>query len=247
MFVKRIAIAFVALAIAGCGQQGEPDLAEILKRHADARGGAAAIEAVRAVEIEVQIAEPNFQVDGRYRATRDGKMRIDVVVDGQRVFSEGFDGTRGWQLPANETAGTDMSPEGEAAVKRGIVGNLYGLHELTGLGHTVTLRGREKIDDTDYWVVDATFADGFERRYFLDPETYLIARVREESALHPDVNPEEKRFETRPGDYRAVNGVLFGFKSEKRDLESGAVVQTDVTKTIAMNPQIDPAIFLRPE
>jgi hypothetical protein len=69
-------------------------------KHTLARGGVEAIESAHTVAIRLRIVEPKFTVEGLYQASRDGQMRIEVFADGKRVFSEGYDGRRGWQLAA---------------------------------------------------------------------------------------------------------------------------------------------------
>jgi hypothetical protein len=91
--VTAAGLAVLAL-VAGAGPA--PDLESIVDRHVAARGGRAAIEAVRAYETEIRIVEPAFEVDGTYVATRDGQMRVDIVAGGQPAFTEALDGSRAW-------------------------------------------------------------------------------------------------------------------------------------------------------
>jgi hypothetical protein len=237
----------VLLALS-CEQGGALTLDEILARHAEARGGATALERLESLKVGLQISEPTFEAEAHYRATREGRMRIDVFAEGVRVFTEAYDAASGWQLGAGEPAQpVKMSSAGQAAVKRGITANLFGLHEWPSHGYTLTLRGREEIDGTGYWSIDAVGPDGFEQRLYLDEETYLISRKREQSALHPDVDAEVQRFETIFGDFRTVDDVIFSFAEQKLNLQTGEVVQTIDIGELKVNPSIDPAVFSRPE
>ena len=252
---QRMATAFLgpvflwfglSFQVAVAGMAGDTLLGDVIRKNTDARGGAAALEAVRAIEIELTITEPTFEVDALYRATREGKMRIDIFADGERVFTEGFDGSDGWQLHGGATEATDMSAEGQAAVKHGIVTNLHGLHEFPGLGHRLLLKGRETVGGTNYLVVDVIFDDGFVSRNYLDPQTFLVARTRQDAALHPDVDPEMRRFETREFDYREIDGILLAFRTVKTDLDNNQQVQSTLARKITINPDLDAAIFDRP-
>lgn len=51
---------------------------QVLARHIAASGGAAAFEHLHSVRYKVEITEPQFTVTGDYRASRDGRMRIDI-------------------------------------------------------------------------------------------------------------------------------------------------------------------------
>jgi len=77
---------------------------EVIERHTKAMGGRAAIEAIQTVEFDLHITDPKFEVDGTYFAARPGKMRIDVNANGEHVFTEAFDGQKGWEWEGKGTA-----------------------------------------------------------------------------------------------------------------------------------------------
>jgi len=119
---------------------------EVIERHTKAVGGRAAIEAIQSIEFDLHITDPKFEVDGTYFAARPGKMRIDVKAGGEHVFTEAFDGQKGW-----EGKGTSQRPATEkatAALRHGVElpGKLFGLHELKARGHRIELAERENID-----------------------------------------------------------------------------------------------------
>lgn len=235
----------VILLLAGCSQDSM-SLDQVLTAHTDAMGGSGAIEGVTELEIELRLEEPTFSVTGTYVATREGRMRVDIFADDQRVFTEAFDGTAGWQLFQDESLASDMSPDGEAALIHGIHFNIFGLHELSDLGYKLTLAGRETVDNIDYWLVDSVSPSGFLKRHLINAETFLVERTREESALHPDIDPEARQFETILLDYREQSRRLFSFGTRKIDMATGEVVQSTEVVRLAVNPQIDSAIFDRP-
>src|SRR4030095_3007903 len=79
----------VVLVIASCGWVPNT-VDEVIERNTRAMGGRQAIEAVHSVAIDLHIVDPDFAVDGSYRATRPGKMRIAVTAEGKYVFRERF-------------------------------------------------------------------------------------------------------------------------------------------------------------
>jgi len=233
----------LAFGVVAC-EKPDP-LAASVEKNTNDRGGAAALAAVQAIQNRIQITEPTFQVTGEYKATREGKMRIDIFAGDQRVFSEAFDGEAGWQMFGDGTV-ADMSKAGEEAVRHGLITNLYGLNEMAGLGVGLQYVGNEVIDGQNYDKVDLTFGDGAVNHYFLDAETGRVVFQRDEVALHPDVDDTVQRFETRYSDFRTVGDVKYSFRSEKRDRDTGEVVQTIIVEEIAQNPDLDPAVFERP-
>lgn len=128
---------------------------DVIERCTEASGGRAAIEAIQAVQFDLHIADRNVEVDGTYVAARPGKMRIDIKAEGEHVFTEAFDGQKGWQWQRKESGEKPASEKATAALRHGVElpGKLFGLHELKARGHRIELSGREKIDGTKYYVL----------------------------------------------------------------------------------------------
>ncbi len=251
MTAKLSFLGAMSLLIAACAPDGSAPapaamtLARFLDLNSEARGGKAAIENIRAVEIELEIVEPAFEVTGRYVATRDGFMRIDILAGGERVFTEALGPDGAWQMTGDGTV-SRQSVEGEAALRRGIFNNLYGLHELAALGYQLTLVGEAQRNGGAFWEIEKIGPDGFSEHLFFDKDTYLLASHMQTSALHPDVDMTQTRQETFHTDYRAAGGVLFSDSGETRNLDTGETMQTTKVTSRALNPVIDPAMFLTP-
>ncbi|MEO8439945.1 MAG: hypothetical protein ABI540_06955 [Spartobacteria bacterium] len=244
-------IGLLTLLLAGIPDAGAAsdkqalNLEDVIARVTETAGGATAIENVHAVRISIHIADPGkFEVDGVYHAARPGRMRIDITADGERVYTERFDGQKGWQWQ-KEKGEQEAGPTPTAALRHGVEspGKLFGLHEMRERGHRLDLRARETIDGTNYYVIHATFADGDETTLYVDPETWRITRRRDVRALHPDVDPAPVTIESRNSDWRQVDGVWFAFAGEDVDAKTGVVIETSKVKEIKVNPTLDPAIF----
>jgi hypothetical protein len=154
----RIALTIVSVvAFAGC-KGGPLIVEEIIERNTNAMGGRAAIEAVQGVEVDLHVKDSGFEVDGVYHAARPGRMRIDIIANGKRVFVERFDGEKGWQWNGKEQKEEAASPT--ATLRHGVElpGNLFGLHEMQRRGHRIELAERQKIDGVNYYVLRVTFA-----------------------------------------------------------------------------------------
>lgn len=221
--------------------QAPESLAQVIGQHTAARGGADAIEAVRTIRLDITIREPGFTVDGSYRATRDGSMRIDVCASGQRVFTEALRGGQAWSRGQGAAAAAvDESPAGAAALRHGVEApfKLFGLHEMPGRGHRLELRGRESVDGVSYHVIDVTFDDGYRSSYYLNPDTWLIDRERQRRALHVDVDPRPEWIETLFEDYRRIAGVLFPFRQTERRVSTGDLMAVTFVNAIEVNPAL---------
>jgi hypothetical protein len=231
----------LATAPFGCNRS-PTTLDEVIERHTKAVGGRAAIEAVQSIEFDLHITDPKFEVDGTYFAARPGKMRIDVNVGGKHVFTEAFDGHRGWEGGTEQKGATEKAT---AALRHGVElpGKLFGLHELKARGHRIELAERENIDGIQYYVLRLTLNDGYATTLYVDPNSWLITRRRDVRPLHVDLDPTPTTIEQRSSDFRTISGVQFAFASSETDLQSGKVLETTVVRSVKINPPLVPLIF----
>jgi outer membrane lipoprotein-sorting protein len=239
---KLCVVALLLLAaLFGCNRALTLD--DVIDRNTKAMGGRAAIEAVQSIEVSLHISDPGFEADGVYYAARPGKMRIDVSVASKHVFTEAFDGERGWEWNGKES--TTASPKATAALQHGVElpGKLFGLHELKSRGHHVDLIGREQIEGTNYYALGLTLKDGYRTTLYIDPTTWLITRRRDVRPLHVDIDPTPTTIEQRSSDFRTISGVRFAFAGSETDLKTGKVLETSQIKSIKINPVIDPSFF----
>ena len=241
---KWLLLSMVTAGLAAC-HPSPKTVDEVIDRNTQAMGGDKAIEAVQSIAVDLHIVDPGFAVDGTYRAARPGRMRIDVNVEGKHVFTEAFDGDRGWQWKGEGTTTVEESAKATAALRHGVElpGHLYGLHELRQRGHRIDLVGREKIEGIDYYALRITLNDGYTTTLYLDPKSWLITRRRDVRPLHVDIDPTPTTIEQRLSDFRQVAGVWFSFANTETDLETGKLLETTTVRAITINPRIDEEIF----
>ncbi len=208
----------------------------------DSAAGEPTLRRVRQLEYRIEIKEAGATLRGRYRATRDGRMRIDVFAEGTRVYSEGWDGRQGWQQPQDASEPIGSTAEAAAALRRGVAqpGHLWTLADMPRNGHTLKLLGRELVGGTRYYVVRLTLADGFRSWYLVDPTTCLIARKRDFRAFHPDQDPSQKWVESVFDEFRTVGGITKPYRTRDVDRASGKTMSTTRVLEIAVDPAFDP-------
>jgi hypothetical protein len=252
-FVARSLLAgagLVWIGIVGCATSKSPALTleALIDRNTRARGGQAAIEAIHNLEVRLRIVEPTYTAEGTWRVDRQGRMRIDVFIDSKRVFTEAFDGQRGWQMPGGAEHGATAGAGGAAALRHSgqLPTNILGLHEMASHGHRLELAGVEDVAGVRYHVVVLTLDDGFQTRYYIDPATFWITRSRVRKALHPDVDPTATTIETVWSDFRLVAGVRFPFQEQETDLATGKLLQTATLLAVQSNVPLDDSLFRMP-
>ena len=208
---------------------------DVIGRHVVAMGGAKAYEEQRNMRADVRIVEPEFTVDGVYRATADGRMRIDVFAGGASVFSEGIDRQGAWQQGGKEAEIEPIGGLAAKALRRGAHNNIHGLFDLEGMGHKARLLGQEKIDGTSYHVIHVIYGDGSESFFYIDPESWLVARERETSALHPDLDATEHPSETVFLKFEKHCGLLRSTGSRKTNRTTGKEIQRTLITSFSCN------------
>lgn len=235
MINRRVLLA--AGAVAACAPRAPVELTldEVIARHTEARGGAAALDAVRNTFNIAEVVEPSFTVLGRYIASADGFMRIDIFMDGQRVLTEGVDSEGAWDWSGDAPAPRPASALGEPPLRRGVEFNVFGLHALPRRGHVLALEGRESIADIDYYKIKLTMADGFETWRYINPETWMIDRARDLRPLHPDVDPTPVTIESEYTDFRPVAGVQSSHRWVQRNVANNETLQTGTIQRLDYN------------
>lgn len=241
---RAIATLF-ALATAST-HAGTDEGARIIDEGTRAAGGLAAARAIAALEYRIHIKEATYEAEADYFVDRTGRMRIDVHIDGKRVYTECLDGAQAWQMGADGVV-TQSSASGKASLWHGTQypGQILSLTEHPAHGHRVTYIGTETVAGIPYDVLQLSMSDGFTTFRYLDPDTHLSMRSRDTSALHPDIDPEKVPLETAFSDYRRIDGVMRPFLSTHTDLRDGKWLQTVRVISIQTLPALPNALFVR--
>jgi hypothetical protein len=237
---------WATVALLSC-QGRSIDLERLLELHTEARGGREALESVTSLRVELHLVEPEFEADLVYQAMRPHMARVDVTIGGRLVFTEAINDSGAWQQAGGDQAPSPSSPEGTAALRRGAIGNLYGMHELQGLGYRLGLLELTDIEGTLYLPVEVTSPDGHKEVHYIDPVSYLVTRQRDVHAIHPDLDPTERWIESRSSDFRTIDGIVRSFQSADWDLNTGERVQVIELMRVEVNPSLDVSIFSMPE
>ncbi|MCH7815962.1 MAG: hypothetical protein IIC60_05260 [Proteobacteria bacterium] len=220
---------------------------DVITLHVEAIGGSEAIQSIRNLHFLIEITEPAFKAKGDYRVTRSGFMRIDIFIDDKRVFSEGIDSSGGWQQDGMEAEVTDISNAGLAALERGVDQNILGLYDLSSRGHHAELFGREQLDEVNYYVIKVVTFDGYERHYYINPKSWYIERVRETSALHPDIDSDEKPTETVYDYFIPLCGVIYSRHDIKIEMMSNREIQRTSIIDASCNEDVEFLEIARPQ
>jgi len=203
---KTLSICVLGLFVAGlCLTAGYAQTAkEILDKMIDAQGGKKALMAIKDTTLTANADLIQQSLSGSltiYQKEPD-KMRWDMEIAGM-TFTQAFDGQVAW-MTNPQTGGTELMPEQETkSFKNQAMGN-DSLLNPEKFGITYAFKGKEKIQDKDYLVLEQTYPDGQKATLYIDPSTYLSYKSKakvKQAGIEVDS-------ETILGDYRKEGDLL---------------------------------------
>ena len=238
-----------ALALIGAAAASVPlaaaaplTLAEIVRRNTRARGGAAALDRMNAIGVDVEIVEGGQTLSGRYAANDAGLVRIDVYASGKHVGSEGVDPTGVWILGKDGPQPSVAVGAGNA-LTNGAENHLFGWNRFEKRGHKLALMPSETIDGAEYPIVEVRYATGHISYFYVDPKSFQAVRRRDERAYHPDVSEVKQRVETRLSGFVAVDGIVAAHRNADYDIDSGKLLSTNRILARRINPPARGRLF----
>jgi hypothetical protein len=213
MLVRHCVVALLlgSATVPACAQ----DAQSLLAKNLAARGGAAALAAIKSITFEGRTIFPgDFEVtykETRARTATGGADRVDFGVQGLDIV-QAYDGHGdGWKvnpLQGRKDAEKMSADEARALADAALVeGPLLAAQND---GSRVDYLGRDDFDGTLAYKLKVTQKDGDEFTYWLDPDTFLEIKVDESRRIRG----AEETTETELGDYEKVAGVYFPMSVE---------------------------------
>ena len=217
--------------------------AELVAKNIDAKGGAAALQAVKSLRREGRLVVNGGQFVYELRETkqRPGSIRTEVSMQGlSRVQS--YDGKEGWRIdpfggrkdPEHMPA-DDVKKFAEDATIDGV------LPDAVAAGNLIEYLGTEDVDGTPAHKLKITRKEGGVQYVYLDPDYFLEIRVESQRV----VRGVKRTAVTDYGNYEKVGGVYWPLS-----IESGLKGEGDPAKfeykSAVVNPTIAPDYYSFP-
>jgi hypothetical protein len=189
-----------------------PTVDELVAKNIQAKGGQAALDAIKTIRFEGRLLANQGQLELKYTETkkRPGKVRTDAVLQGMNLVNA-YDGTSGWKifpLFGRKDPEQMSADESKSLVEEAEIGGP--LDNWQAQGKKIEYLGTEDVEGTAAHKLQVTRKNGDVSYVYLDPDYFLEIRVvdrRIEQGAQVEV-------ETDLGDYEKVNGVYFPFSSE---------------------------------
>lgn len=216
---------------------------ELVAKNIEAKGGAAALQAVKSLRREGRLIENGgqFVLDLRETKQRPESIRTEVSMQGLSQV-QAYDGKEGWRIDPfggrkdpERMPADDVREYAEDASIDGV------LADAAAAGLPIEYLGTEDIDGTQAHKLKVTRKDGGVQYVYLDPDYFLEIRVESQRT----VRGVKRTSVTEYGNYEKVGGVFWPLSIEARIKGEGEPAKFEY-RTAVVNPEIAPDYFSFP-
>lgn len=176
---------------------------EVINKHVEAIGGKGNWSKIQNVVMEGSLTIQGTEISVISTQVHNKLNRQDINAMGMQGFdmmtpSEGwvYMPFQGMQKPEPKTADEIKESQSDLDVAGPLV-------DYAAKGHKVELVGKEDVDGTECYKINATLASGKTVTFFIDPVSYMIIRVKEKRKM----NGQEAELQTDLSDYKEIEGV----------------------------------------
>src|ERR1700730_7817381 len=236
-----ILVAAAFLASVGYAQgQKTPTVDELVAKNVEAKGGAAALQALQSVRVSGKLLVNEGQVEFGYVQTkkRPGAVRTDATLQGMTIV-QAYDGKEGWKISPfqgrkdpEKLSADDVKPLMEDAEIDGP------LVDWKAKESTLEYLGREDVDGTSAYKIKVVRKNGDVNFVYLDPDHFLEIRILTQRIRHG----AQEEVETDVSDYEKIGGVFVPF-SQEAGRKGDPDKQKIVIEKAEANVPVDDAIF----
>ena len=217
---------------------------QIVQKHTEALGGADKLKAIQTVQATGTASLMGGQIEAPVvmQAKRPSSVRMEMIIQG-KSFVQGFDGTTAWTVnPYGPSPDPQKSSDEDNKAARDDAGFIDGaLVDYKTKGNSVELIGKEDVDGTQAYKLKVTKKSGTLEYDYLDAQTFLpIKSTGMRKQMGQDFD-----FESRPSNFKPVNGVLMPFGLEQK--VSGKPIMQLTLDKIEANAPIEDSVFRIPD
>src|SRR4030095_15500396 len=243
----RFVISLVSVALAApaifAQDKSAPTVDELVSKNVEAKGGAAALQALQSLRLSGKMLVNQGQIELAYLQTkkRPDEIRTEATLQGMTQV-EAYDGKEGWRISPfqgrkdpEKMSADDIKPLMEDAESD------VPLVDWKAKGNTVDYLGTEDVDGTLAHKLKVVRKNGDVSFVYLDPDHFLEIRVLKQRTRHGAYEEAE----TDLGDYEKAGGVFV-----PTSIESGGKgapnKQRIIIDKVEANAPVDDTIFQSP-
>jgi hypothetical protein len=206
---RQISKSLIVLLLIGMGSVpgfGQ-DVQDILDKMIEAAGGRKVLESIKDTTVSGDMDLPSMGMTANITIyhKEPNKFRQDMEVMGMFI-SNAFDGEVGRMLDPQTGTLQEMSGAALEESKRGALefGNSVLLNPAK-YGVTYSYKGKEKVENREYIVLEQKFPNNDINTLYIDPDTYLLYKMKQKGL---DIMENVVDQELFLADYKQVDGVM---------------------------------------
>ncbi len=213
-----------------------PTVDQILETYIKALGGERALSKIktrkRSGAVEVAGVRGTFEL---YEAAPDKQFFTGTLPPPLGSLTQAVDGSAGWVK--NQSGLFDMRGEDLAQAK--LEANFYAETRLREQFKTMTVTGKLREGNREFYVIDAIRPDGLTEKLFFDVQSGFLARRSWDTPTYFGALPNPTDFDN----YKKVGGVWLPFTI--RRIRGGTTFVQNISQ-YKLNEAIDDAMFKKP-
>lgn len=229
----------VSMAAAPCFGQSASD---ILEKMIEASGGRKALEAVKDTTMvgDMELPSAGMSASVTIYHKEPNKFRQEMEIMGM-LMTNAFDGEVGWMLNPQSGAIEDVTGDQLEESKKGAFefGNAAILNPEK-YGITYEFKGKETVEDKEYFVLVQTFPNDEINTMYIDTKTYLLYLVKQKGTDMMGSPVDQEQFIS---DYQKVDGVLAAHSMTV--LQGGEEFAIFVMTEIKYNSGLEDSLFAK--
>lgn len=245
-------VAFVCTLLcllAGPALAEDMTLDQVLAKHAEARGGEAAFDAVDTAKISAKMlmgaAGQQMEAPMTLYIKAPDKMRMDFVIQGTTI-TQAWDGELGWQVMPlmGNTEPQEMSAEESKQIKRqDLIRGMLLTYEDHGF--TAEYMGVEEIEGTPAHKIKVIMDDGDIAYSYLDTE-YFMEFMQEVEAVNPQTG-QAGTMVISYGDFKEVGGLMMPYSMEMQPEGMAGGMNVTIENIELNTDEVTDDLFAMPE
>ncbi len=215
---------------------------DVLKKMVDAQGGKKVLTGVKSSVYSGAMTFIPMDMTGTITLywKSPNKRRSDVEIMGSKI-SQGYNGKKAW-MSNPQMGGVQEMPEKFA---KHLIRQSNGYDIIVNpkkYGITFTLKGKEKIENKEYLVLEQAFSDGYKTTSYIDPKTYLTYKIKGTSFNQGGTEVARETFLT---DYKKVDGMMLPHST--LILQEGREYMKLTFKKASFNAEVEDTLFDMPK
>ena len=237
---------FANLLTAAMGQTVD----EVVTKYTEAMGGKEKLAAMKSIYMEAVAVRPNGdEVVTKTWKVQNQAMRREINFGMGNIVSIVTD-KEGWAQTPRSAGKFEAIPAEMVQAQQGELDCAGPLFDYAAKGHKAELLGKEDVNGVYCHVVKLTTKTGREITYYLDPNTYYVARMKTKGNMgmggmrgggnNPNAQgapPQDRELVTEYSDYRKTeDGYVFPWTTTIVGMgASSNIDKVEVNKPVDMN------------